>query len=419
MAQKSVRIACKGALNIMLRDLNEFQGQLKNLEVEDYEKLKKEIEQTGFAFPLLVWKDTQKDKWFIIGGHQRYRTLKKMSEDGWFCPAVPVVPVEATNVKEAKRRVLQDTNVYGKMTKQGLYEFMHESGMDIDDVDSSFRLPEFDMASFREEYFDDAKTGGAGLTEDDAVPEVSEGEPVSKTGDLWILGDHRVLVGDCTVKENIDRLMNGEKADMVFTDPPYGIDVAGADGKIGKGNKCVSKTYGDMIGDTAEFDPSFLMALAGNKIIFGGNYFAHKLPRSTHWIVWNKNSKDEYARVNDFSDCELAWTDFALTSTRMFRHGWSGMFMSGAKKDEGSKKLHPTQKPVGLFTDILDEYMAGPLVLDPFLGSGSTLIACEKTNRKCYGTEIDPHYVDIIVKRWQDYTGQKAHRLNEDGSQTE
>jgi len=215
-----------------------------------------------------------------------------------------------------------------------------------------------------------------------------------------------------------DKHKKQHKADLIFTDPPYGIDVAGADGKIGQGKKAISKTYGDIIGDTKEFDPRFLLSFPGEKFLFGGNYFAHILPRSTHWIVWNKNSRDEYSRANDFSDCELIWTTIKRTSTVQYIHGWSGMFRNGPKNEEYDK-VHPAQKPVGLISNILNDYPAS-LILDPFLGSGSTLIACEKTNRKCYGSEIDPHYVDVIIERWIKYTGREKEvfRLNQDGSKT-
>lgn len=141
-------------------------------------------------------------------------------------------------------------------------------------------------------------------------------------------------------------------------------------------------------------------------IIWGGNNFASGLPDNSHWIVWYKNMPD-----NDFSGAELAWTSIDKKTVKVYTHTWAGMTRAGNRKDELSKRVHPTQKPVGLFADILNDY--GPAsVLDLFGGSGSTLIACEKTNRKCFMMELDPHYCDVILTRWEKYTGKQAELIN-------
>jgi len=254
-----------------------------------------------------------------------------------------------------------------------------------------------------------------GLTDDDAVPENVETR--CKPGDLWILGNHRLLCGDSTNVLHVDLLMNGEKADMVFTDPPYGINaVAREDGRVGgRSERAKPGKYKPVIGDDSEFDAAFLLNLSDNVFIFGGNYFAHQLPRSTHWLVWNKHTNTDIERKFDSSDCELIWTNSKRTNVSQYTFGWSGMFRSGSKKDEMTTRVHPTQKPVGLLAEILKTYSHNS-ILDLFLGSGSTLIACEKTGRKCYGCEIDPHYVSVAIERWMKFTGKEAYRLEVDGS---
>ena len=125
------------------------------------------------------------------------------------------------------------------------------------------------------------------------------------------------------------------------------------------------------------------------------------------WIVWDKKNGD-----TTFADAELAYTTLDK-SVRIYEYLWSGMRRAGNRKDESKYRLHPTQKPVGLFADVIKDWCKDKInILDGFLGSGSTLIACEKTNRVCYGMELDPHYCDVIINRWEQYTGKKAELIN-------
>lgn len=247
-----------------------------------------------------------------------------------------------------------------------------------------------------------------GLTDPDAIPENAETR--AKPGDVWVLGAHRVMCGDARDTTAVDRLTKGERAQAVFTDPPYGMNaVAKDDGRVGgRGTIAKAGKYRPVIGDEEEFDAAFLLALSDVCFIFGGNFFAHKLPRGSHWLVWNKRANSEREREFDTSDCELIYTNVPKrTNVQSYTHVWAGMFRQGSKKDEGVTRVHPTQKPVGLCAEILSAYDY-QTVIDPFLGSGSTLIACEKTARKCYGMEIDPRYVDVILARWEQFTGKTA-----------
>lgn len=154
---RSVRIACQGADVRDIADLHEFQGDLKSLSTENYEKLKKEIDSTGFAFAVNTWTDPEDGKIYIIGGHQRCRTLSQMRSEGWEVPPVPIVHVEAKDFFEAKRRVIQDISQYGKVEREGLYAFMSQANIDIGDLSSSFDIPEvsLDMDRFSTEFFSD------------------------------------------------------------------------------------------------------------------------------------------------------------------------------------------------------------------------------------------------------------------------
>lgn len=154
MTHSTLKIACEGAATVALDQLKEFQGDLKTLNKEPFEMLKKELVQTGFAFPFHVWKDPQ-GQLNLIGGHQRKRVIHAMEQEGWVIPPLPVVWVKAKNLQEAKRRVLQDVAQYGKVEGQGLYEFVHEFDLDVNDLATSFRLPDIRMPEFLEEYFGD------------------------------------------------------------------------------------------------------------------------------------------------------------------------------------------------------------------------------------------------------------------------
>ena len=235
-----------------------------------------------------------------------------------------------------------------------------------------------------------------GLTDPDEVPEAPE-EPKTKLGDLYILGDHRLLCGDSTKAEDVEKLMNGEKADALITDPPYGVSYKSPSGKglTNRGNYDIIK------GDNVDFDPSCLFGHCESVVTWGANHYANLLPPSARWLVWDKREGDA---INKNSDCELAWCSQG-GSARLFHHKWNGMIKASERQD---KRMHPTQKPIALFEWVFECVESGNLILDLFLGSGSTLIAAEKTNRKCYGMELDPKYCDVIVKRWEDFTGKKA-----------
>jgi DNA modification methylase len=250
---------------------------------------------------------------------------------------------------------------------------------------------------------------------------------ISQMGDLFQLGRHRLLCGDATNEKDMKVLLNGVEVDLILTDPPYGVGLA-RNRNSGKGGRLKFKrhllsgiieivptgVYKPMVGDDKPFNPEHLLRMGKNQIIFGANYFASKLPERSGWIVWDKT---EGVLRNNFADCELAWTSFNKPA-RIYRHLWIGLLRKGERKDELRRRVHPTQKPVGLFTQILEEYSEeGDIILDPYLGSGTTLIACEKTGRVCYGMEIEPEYCDLIIKRFAEYRGIPEHKIRETGQE--
>ena len=163
---------------------------------------------------------------------------------------------------------------------------------------------------------------------------------------------------------------------------------------------------GDNTTETAKINYEIVSEISKNMIIFGGNYFTDFLPPKSCWVVWDKQN------TGNFADVELAWTSFDK-GARLYKFMWNGICREGDRKTEGIKRVHPTQKPVGLIANILNDFCdSNDIILDCFGGSGSTLIACEQTNRNCYMMELSPQYVDVIIDRWEKFTGQKAVKIS-------
>jgi site-specific DNA-methyltransferase (adenine-specific) len=291
-------------------------------------------------------------------------------------------------LKAAKAAGLTEAPVYVATWEESkAKEFIVKDNVGFGEWDWDILANEWDAAELDEWGLDvwqpEEEEEVEGLTDPDEVPEAPE-EPKTKLGDLYILGEHRLLCGDSTKAEDVERLMNGQKADALITDPPYGINANNQ--TLGSGKKQFHRG-GDW--DKTRPEITALLGLASTQIIWGGNYFSDVLSPTNDWLCWHKKNDGL-----SFSEFELAWTNLGK-NCRLLSHHWGG-----------ENKLHPTMKPVAVMEWCID--MTQGTIIDPFLGSGSTFIAAEKTNRKCYGMELDPKYCDVIVKRWEDFTGKKA-----------
>lgn len=349
---------------VAVGDLKPYDRNAKKHDAKQIKNVAESIKQFGFAQPIVIDKDNN-----VIIGHCRLLASKKLKME-----KVPCVKMENLDDDQVQKLRLLDNK-------------LNESEWDIDLLIDD--IPALDFSDFDIDWGLPEDNGDADVKEDNVPDDV----PARCTlGDVWQLGNHRLICGDSTCIDNIIKLTDGQKIDMVMTDPPYGINAEKM--TMGSGAK---EFYRGKDWDSERPDVSFILSLADNVCIWGGNYFTDVLPISNDWLVWHKKNDGL-----SFSECELAWTNFGR-NVRHISHHWGN-----------EKKLHVTMKPVEVIAWAIQQSKEkAETVLDVFGGSGSTLIACEQMNRKCFICELDPHYCDVIIQRWENLTGKKAELINE------
>ena len=362
---------------------------------KEYEKIKNSIEEFGFADPLVVNADMT-----IIGGHQRLTVAMDLGYT-----EVPCAVVDVDKVREKALNIALN-KITGAWDEQMLADLL----TDLKEADYDLDWTGFEAAEVEQIFSNiyDKK-----VKEDSFDVDKELKQPVfSKLGDLWVLGKHRVICGDSTGEEVYTRLMDGQKANLVLTDPPYNVDVEETAGKI----------MNDNMGD-AEFYNFLLSAyrcMHANLADDGSIYVWHADTEGLNFrkafkdagfylsgcCIWKKNSlvlgRSPYQWIHE--PCLFGWKQKG-------KHQW----YSDRKQTTvweydkpRSSKDHPTMKPINLMSyPIKNSTMTNGIVLDPFLGSGSTLIACCETERVCRGIELDPKFVDVIVKRYIEWAGGK------------
>lgn len=347
------------------------------------------IKEFGFVNPVLI-----DEAGGIIAGHGRVMAARKLGIDD-----VPCIRLSHLSENQKRAYVIADNKL--ALNAGWDDELLKLEIKDLELADFDISLLGFDAEEL-ENILDEPETT-QGLTEDDEVPELPE-DPITVLGDVWVLGKHRLMCGDSTSIDAVNTLMDGAAVDMVYTDPPYGISIVNKSGNVGGKKLAKVGVYAPIAGDDAidvaiEAIQVIKTLNANIEIIWGGNYYANALENSSCWIVWDKNN------TGNFADAELAWTN-QKTAVRIFKHTWNGMIKAS---EHGQKRFHPTQKPVKLAEWCFNQYgEKSKTVLDLFCGSGSTLIACEVTGKTGYMMELSPHYCDVIVKRWQEFTGKNA-----------
>ena len=372
-------------------DFIDLQGDLKTLPKENQEKLKNSIINYGIRFPAFIWQSEGKK--YIVDAHQRKKVFVILEKEGWTIPEVPYTNIFAKNKKEAAELLLQANSRYGVYNPETT--FFEDFDIDLSFI-NDIEIPELDVK------LDELESE---IMEDE-VPEPPI-EPLSKTGDLWILGGkHRILCGDATKEADIGRLMDGKKADMVFTDPPYGMGKDFENDALDNQedfNELWMGVYNSLFKcpiliwyKPAAIDE--IIVPARNIGLMLKDYFHLYKPNDIafprqSWIRISESmmlfskSEIEYNEINPYAHDTYIWNH--TTKDKSF--------------------YHPSVKPIEVVTDVISRIKAD-LIADFFLGSGTTLIACEQLNRICYGCEIDPHYIDVILDRWAKLTKQDPIR---------
>lgn len=368
-------------------------------EDEEYQKIKKSLIEFGYVAPVIVNSDMT-----VIGGHQRLKVLKELGYTEIECNVV--------NLDKDKEKALNIAlnKITGEWDNTKLEELLAElketsidmdmTGFSFDEVDNMLK----DITGSKEDDFD----------LDQALDEIEE--PISKPGDVWILGRHRLMCGNSTQKEDVMHLMNKQDADMILTDPPYNVDY------VGKTSEAL-KIENDNMNETEFYN--FLIDAFRNmfeSVKYGGSIYVF------HADTEGLNFRNAFKAVGfKLAQC-LVWVKNTFVMGRQdyqWRHepilyGWkegAGHYFVDNRKqstvlefDKPSRNAeHPTMKPIDLLVYLIkNSSKENDIILDLFGGSGSTLIAAEQIQRTCYVMELDPKYCDVIIRRWENLTGQKA-----------
>ena len=523
-----IQVNVDGCERMPVQELQPFQRNLKSLSEESYAQLRDSIKAEGFVAPVFVWKNK------ILDGHQRLRVIER---EGWEIDGgVPVVKIKAKDEQEAARRLLAIAGSYGRVDGEGLAEMAAYYKIDLLDM-PQIDLPNFDMEQFLLDHYADPNEL-AGLTDEDDIPEIPD-DPITQPGDLWLLGNHRVLCGDCTDREDVKKVLNGCKIDLLHADPPYGmgkekegivndnlyndkLDAFLLDfwtitlphmeenssvyiwGKaenlwrlwyLGGLRDSTRLTFRNEIiwnkssGQGMESDQHRMYPTASERCLFfmlgaqemsenADEYWdgwepvrlylkeqreamgwdvqtmkrivGHSEISFDHWTSksqwtfptedvynkmreacrvddtdWNQQCEDtqkeysafkkEYGEIKkEYSEIKKEYSEIKkeyLSKRAYFNNThdkmtdvWDFPSVLGAERPD-----HPTPKPTPVLSRILKSSAPeDSITFDPFMGSGTTLIAAEKVERCCYGMEIEPKYCDVIVQRWEDYTGKEA-----------
>ncbi|MCC7227386.1 MAG: site-specific DNA-methyltransferase [Burkholderiaceae bacterium] len=367
------------------------------------------IAEFGWGAPILV--DGQNN---VIAGHGRLLAARKLG-----MTEVPVVPMAHLTDVQRKALILADNKIGenaswdDELLGLELAE-LQEAGFDL--ALTGFSADEWDTLIAGDE-------GSEGLTDEDAVPEVSE-DPVTQPGDVWVLGEHKILCGDATKAEDYKALLGEELADMTVTDPPYNVNYANTakDKMRGTNRPILNDNMGDGFAGFLTLACQNILAVTKGAVYIAmssseldtlqGAFRAAGGKWST-FIIWAKNTftmgRADYQR--QYEPILYGWKDGA-------QHYWCGARDQGDVwqiKKPHNNDLHPTMKPVELMERaVRNSSKTRDIVLDPFGGSGTTLIACEKSGRRARLIELDPKYMDVIIRRWQLFSGHEAKRARDD-----
>lgn len=385
-------------IQMKVKDLKPYEKNAKKHDKTQIANVAESIKRFGFAQPLVVDKDN-----VLIIGHCRLLAAKQLK-----LREVPVVRMDDLTEEEVKQLRLLDNKL-----NESDWDFdllMDEVGeLDFDGFDLDWGFKELEESA---------------VVEDEAPEPDMENPPISKLGDVWLLGNHRIMCGDSTNEDDVAKLMNGESADLLVTDPPYNVDYEGGTGMKIQNDSMSDEKFRSFLKD------AFTNAI--NSMKAGAAFYIwHADSEGFNFrtackevglqirqcLIWQKNSmvmgRQDYQWKHE--PCLYGWKEGAGHKWNADRRQTTILEFDRPTKSD----LHPTMKPVNLISyQVRNSSEQGDLVLDLFGGSGSTLMACEQLGRTCYTMEYDPRYADVIVKRWENFTHKKAVLLNGTEGQT-
>lgn len=380
--------------NVNIKDLKPYEKNPRRND-EAVKFVASSIKEFGFKVPIIVDKDM-----IIIAGHTRYKAAKRLK-----LKEVPVIMADDLTDEQVKAFRLADNKVAER--SEWDFDLLTDELTDILDIDMEQFGFEFDGGVEDE------------VQEDDFEIEPPK-EPKAKLGDIYQLGRHRLMCGDSTNVEDVEKLMNGSQADLLLTDPPYNVDYEGK-------TKEALKIENDHMGDDSFYQflydiftnayavmkdgASFYVWYASKEVVNFTKSITEAGLTVKQELIWNKNSmvmgRQDYQWKHE--PCLYGWKETAS-------HNWYSDRKQTTVIDidrPTRNSLHPTMKPIPLFDYLIkNSSKKGDVILDLFMGSGTTLMACEQNDRVAYGMEFDPKYVDVIVERWEQFTGEKAVRID-------
>ena len=391
-------------LNLGLEEIKPYEKNPRNND-NAVDAVAASIREFGFKVPIIIDKDN-----IIVAGHTRYKAAKKLG-----LKTVPCIKADDLTDEQVKAFRLADN----KVAEQAEWDF-DLLNLELETITMDMEQFGFDLP------IDEEEETQTEIIEDD-VPDVPE-EPKSKYGQVYQLGNHRLMCGDSTKKEDVDKLLNGVKADLLFTDPPYNVSMESKSKEVLKSDNYSHIENDDLSEDEFKIFLQSVFTNANDSLKDDASYYVFSCQggdselmmmmmrecgiRCRHQIIW----------VKDAPVFSMGRLDYDYKHEPIL-YGWKKKhnFYRNGQQDKSvwefkrtANKLHPTMKPIELIVNaLMNSTKKGNIVLDLFGGSGSTLMACEQTERINYSMEFDPHYVDVIIQRWENFTGKKAVLLND------
>jgi len=393
--------------SIKLSQLKEYTNNPRKITKEMLDKLASHIKEDGYHQRIIVDND-----YTIIGGHQRKKALYMAGYDDETEIEV-LMPNRKLTPEEIDRLNIRDNLAFGEYDFDVLTERFDMEELLSFGMDKEMLTPVFDKAILEE----------IGEEEEIVLP----AEATARLGDIYLLGSHRLMCGDSTNPQHVEKLMDGVKPILMVTDPPYGVNYEPEwRNEVGKGGRNTGKVLND---DRYDWSDAYALFTGDIAYIWHSSKYTHKFAENiencgfdlVNLIVWSK-TRPVLSRGDYHNQHEPLW--YAVRKGQKVRHNWQGRRdqttvwdiegYNGSKGDGEEPTGHGTQKPIEcMLRPILNNSAQGESVYDPFGGSGTTLIACERSKRKCYMMELSPAYVDVIIKRWEKETNKKAVLLNE------